>query len=58
MVTAVSVRPTFASRFFALLITKSVGAIANYTTRVVSKSLDTEQIQEALKFIGQFFDFF
>ncbi|KAK7692095.1 hypothetical protein QCA50_005501 [Cerrena zonata] len=28
-----------------------LGAIANYTTRVVSKTLDAEQIQEALKFI-------
>ncbi|KAF9478710.1 nuclease Le1 [Pholiota conissans] len=29
-------------------------AIANYTTRVVSKSLSAEQIQEALKFIDHF----
>ncbi|CAL1710896.1 unnamed protein product [Somion occarium] len=34
-----------------------LGAIANYTTRVVSKSLDAEQIQEALKFIGHLFKF-
>uniref|UniRef100_A0A8H7Y2I7 Uncharacterized protein n=1 Tax=Psilocybe cubensis TaxID=181762 RepID=A0A8H7Y2I7_PSICU len=27
-------------------------AIANYTTRVVDKSLSAEQIQEALKFLG------
>ena len=29
-----------------------VAAIANYTVRVVDPSLDSEQIQEALKFIG------
>lgn len=31
-----------------------VAAIANYTTRVVTKSLGAEQVQEALKFIGMF----
>ena len=30
----------------------TVAAIANYTTRVVDPTLDAEQIQEALKFIG------
>ena len=35
-----------------------VTAIANYTSRVVSKTLSAEQTQEALKFLGQFdFDF-
>ena len=31
----------------------SVAAIANYTVRVVDPTLDAEQIQEALKFIGK-----
>jgi len=31
-----------------------VTAIANYTTRVVDKSLSAEQLQEALKFLGAF----
>lgn len=30
-----------------------VAAIANYTTRVVDPTLNAEQIQEALKFIGE-----
>jgi len=32
-----------------------VGAIANYTTRVVQTSLSAAQRQEALKFLGKYF---
>lgn len=30
-----------------------MAAIANYTSRVLDPTLDAEQIQEALKFIGE-----
>lgn len=36
------------------VISSSVAAIANYTARVVDPTLDPEQIQEALLFIGEF----
>lgn len=49
--------PIIQSRVKTICLFIAVTAIANYTTRVVDKSLSAEQLQEALKFLGAFMTF-
>jgi hypothetical protein len=57
MYMCVSYYPTSSQDSKAICLFIEVTAIANYTTRVVDKSLSAEQLQEALKFLGAFVTF-